>query len=138
MHIHKEHAVLRFRGHTNRLFWLSTKTETRGLHVEDQQDTVNNINWTCLYGAMDGNTWVADRNSGQKPRIVIDIRVPIKYKPQAEVFENPEEFNEAFIRSFYHAFRCFINIFLYYPKGTDKNFDKFLNKFPFYILIDME
>tara|TARA_B100000287_G_scaffold127031_1_gene119115 strand:+ start:1735 stop:2406 length:672 start_codon:yes stop_codon:yes gene_type:complete len=59
----------------------------RKLHVEDQQDRVNNINWTCLYGAMDGNTWVADRNSGQKPRVVIDIRVPLKYKPQAEVFE---------------------------------------------------
>ena len=39
------------------------------------------------YGQMDGNTWVADRNSGQKPRVVIDIRVPLKYKPQAEVFE---------------------------------------------------
>ena len=36
---------------------------------------------------MDGNTWVADRNLGTKPRVVIDIRVPIKYKPQAEAFE---------------------------------------------------
>ena len=79
--------------HSFRFIYNSGKGNTvmvrngRKLIVEDQQDTSNNINWTCVYGAMDGNTWVADRNLGTKPRVVIDIRVPIKYKPQAEAFE---------------------------------------------------
>ena len=59
----------------------------RKLIVEDQQDPINNINWTCLMGEYDGNTWVSDRNLGTTPRVVVDIRVPVKYNNEAEVFE---------------------------------------------------
>ena len=41
------------------------------------QHSIQNGDWTCLIGEMNGNTdWMADRNFGKKPRCVIEMAIP--------------------------------------------------------------
>lgn len=55
--------------------------------LEDQHNPTTTKDWTCIVGTMEGDLWVADRNYGTKPRIILDMSIPTIYHGEFAIVE---------------------------------------------------
>ena len=71
----KPHHSLRFINNSGRGY--SVAVQNKRVHkVPDQYRSTGAGNWTCIRNDFDGDTWLADKNQGSKPRFVVDISIP--------------------------------------------------------------
>ena len=57
-------------------------------------DQMSNNCWTVLAGSMEGEQWLADRNTGDSPRFVFEVSIPSKnineWEKAKEIFRNAQ------------------------------------------------
>ena len=55
---------------------------------------MSNNCWTVLAGSMEGEQWLADRNTGDSPRFVFEVSIPSKnineWEKAKEIFRNAQ------------------------------------------------
>lgn len=82
----KPHYSLRFIHNSGRGYSIERKGNKQIKFKDQHTVSTGQKDWTCLYSyyPADGSVWFADRNMGDKPRLVVDIAIPVRYQKKAE------------------------------------------------------